>query len=77
MSLLTSPPRESISGTKPRQISAMERGIDTYSYLQELDDIKNSTEYDSLGQDEKDLFDADFNAEIAAYEKNQERVSTY
>lgn len=77
MALETAPPKESIGGTKRRQIVAMERGISSYAYLEELDEIKNSYEYDEMDTDEKELFDADFDAEITAYEKNQARVNLY
>lgn len=75
--LNTAPPKESISGNKRRQLQAMERGISSYAYLEKLDEIKNSAEYEEMLEDERGLFDADFAAELTAYEKNQERVSTY
>jgi len=77
MSLETAPPRESISGTRPKQIEAMERGIEIYARLLELDEEVNSTDYAAYSQDEKDLVDAEFSTALAYYDKNQSRVATY
>lgn len=75
--LATSPPRESIGGRKKHQLAAMERGISSYANLVQLDNLIHSEDYDGFSETEKDLIIEEFNAELTAYEKNQERVSTY
>lgn len=77
MSNFTAPPRESIGGRKKHQLTAMERGISSYANLVQLDNLIHSEDYDGFSETEKDLIIEEFNAELTAYEKNQERVSTY
>ena len=79
MSLIsrTAPPRESIGGTKPRQISAMADGIDYYNKLVLMEEMIESSDYQDFPQEEKDWIEAESEALLLAYAKNQDRVNTY
>ena len=74
---MPTPPRETIGGTKGRQLNALDAGLEVYDRILQLEEVKNSSEWDDCDQDEKDLINDEIIAINAYYEANQARVATY
>lgn len=74
---MPTPPRESIGGTKPKQIADFNFHKAQFEYISDIETYTQSQDFSDLTEEEKTIINSNLRNQNIAYEELREIVDSY